>query len=142
MRKETDNVEETITQVGEYRVRHQDCVFTVMGTTYSWTELGSDQRFVEWMYGHWSRGFGGDDFNKYVMETLDKGAIQIFKYIKDNYDVGDSDEIAYTYIADKVMKSIAFGATWVQMLRYIDKEVSYYRRNPYRRAKNAHGDME
>lgn len=128
-----DNVDEAISWVGEYRARHQMCVYEILGTTYSWTELGSDQRLTEWLYGHWQRGFGGDDFLEYVKKTLKDGERDILQYIKSNYDVGESDDVVYTYIADKVMKSIAYGGTWMQMLRYIEKEVQYYRKNVYRK---------
>ena len=42
-----DEGDEAISWVGEYRGRHQMCVYEILGTTCSWTEQGSDQSTTE-----------------------------------------------------------------------------------------------
>lgn len=48
-------------------------------------------------------------------------------YIKDNYpvtEVEDAEEL-YSNIANKCAKTISYGGTWVQIERYISKQIKY-----------------
>lgn len=134
MSKSNEDIEmirNVVTKVGEYRLRNTICLFNIDGIIYTWTDLGSDQRFVEWRYGRWVLGYGGEDFEEYVMSTLENGRISIEDYIAENYTIPENcNGNTVTYLADKCLKTISCGGTWSQVQRFLDNKIRYLEENP------------
>lgn len=122
-------------KIGEFRNRHQNYFIKIDGVLYTWSELGSDVRFMEWLYGRYQLDNMGREycqpFEEEVMMALRGGAVMIRDWIMDNYELPDNcDERTWNYLADKCAKAISFGSTFPQIVRYLDGELEYLATHP------------
>jgi hypothetical protein len=119
--------------IGEFRQRHMYYFVLLDDTWYTWSDLGSDQRITEWLYGVYVRLNDGDDkdFDNWALGMLEVGAVLIKKYLASHYELPRGcTEKTWDYLANRCAKTIAFGATWPQVMSFIDKELDYATNHP------------
>lgn len=129
----TAELNSIIDRWGQCRRDHPDYMYKVSPTHYlTWTDIGGDIRHVYEKYGEWMivgtelqdkyRDF--DDFFWFdAQEHLVCIKDVILQRIEGEEEIVNKDGFA-NVLTSKVIKSIAYGATWPQMRIFIEKEVN------------------
>ena len=122
---------ETVTAIGEFRNRNVNYFIEIDNTLFTWSELGGDMRFAEWLYGKFMLYYDGEgSFYDYAISILDN-KIMIRDWLQNNYTLPENcEERTWTYLADKCVKSIGFGAPWIQVQRFVEKQLEYLENHP------------
>ena len=117
---------------GQCRRDHPGYMYRIGPNNYlTWTDIGSDIRYVREKYGEWMlcaelheeyKDF--DDFFWWdAEEHLTPIKSVILQRIEYEKEITNKEGFA-NVLTSKVMKSIAYGATWPQMRIFIEKEVN------------------
>lgn len=117
-----------IEKFGGFRQTNQDCIFDIGGQMRTWTEMGGDARVVFELYGKW---YSDDEiyseydcFEDYFWEVINDSVYGIKDWVRESLSIPikyDSDK-EYSRITDKVVKSVAYGSTFKQILAFIHNE--------------------
>ena len=116
---------------GMYRHDHPDYAYSLgRGHYLTWTDLGSDIRHVYEKYGEWMLSIELQkmykDFDDFLWTDAENHMVCIRDIILDRVESEEKilNKEAYANILSaKVVKSIAYGATWLQMESFIRKEI-------------------
>lgn len=124
----------------EFRAKNVEFVMKsgTNSTFRTWTEVGGNTRYIYEMYGRWhilksnpekkSVMNRYNSFEEFFWEETKANLVPIYSAVKDYIKWNVCTEGIYnmdgflSVMASKVAKSIAFGATWVQMETYMEKE--------------------
>ena len=116
---------------GMYRHDHPDYAYNLgRGHYLTWTDIGCDVRHVYEKYGEWMLNIELQkmykDFDDFLWSDTESHMVCIRDIILDYIDNEEKiiNKDAYANVLSaKVVKSIAYGATWPQMDSFIKKEV-------------------
>ena len=117
---------------GMYRHDHPGYVYSLgRGHYLTWSDIGGDIRHVYEKYGEWmlSRELQNKyrDFDDFFWSDAEDNMVPIKNIIllEVEGESGINNKEAFSNVlTSKVIKSIAYGATWQQMKIYIDKEIN------------------
>lgn len=117
-----------IEKFGGFRQTNQNCIFDIGGQMRTWTEMGGDARVVFELYGKW---YSDDEiyskyneFEDYFWDVINNSVFSIKDWVRESLVIPsryDSDK-EYSRITDKVVKSVAYGSTFKQILSFIHNE--------------------
>lgn len=116
---------------GMYRHDHPGYVYSMgRGHYLTWNDIGGDIRHVYEKYGEWMMSKELQSTFKDFDDFFWTDAEQHMESIRDiilltiEGEVGINNKEAFSNVlTSKVIKSIAYGATWQQMNTYINKEI-------------------
>lgn len=116
---------------GMYRRDHSTYVYSLGGGNYlTWTDMGGDIRHVYEKYGEWMLNIELQktyrDFDDFFWTDVEEHMVQIKDIILSRIEnvPGIFNKEAYANtLSAKIVKSVAFGATWLQMDTFIRKEI-------------------
>ncbi len=124
--------DEILQNWGAYRHDHPGYMYNLgRGHYLTWTDIGADIRHVYAKYGEWMLNIEIQktyrDFDDFFWTDAENHMVPIIDVImaRIEYEPKILNKEAYSKVlASKVIKSIAYGATWPQMNTFIEKEVS------------------
>lgn len=122
---------EIVERWGQCRRDHPEYMYMLDKNNYlTWTDIGSDIRHVYEKYGEWllSGSLQDEyiDFDDYFWMDAQNRLVSIKEIILCRIEYEDkifNKEGFANVLTSKVVKSIAYGATWPQMRTYINKEI-------------------
>lgn len=126
-----DEINSIIDRWGQCRREFIEFIYRVGPNAYlTWTEMGSDIRHVYEKYGEWMLNKELQDrfrdFDDFFWSDADNRLIPIMDVILHRIEFEDgiiNKEAFAKVLTSKVVKSIAYGATWPQMRIFINKEI-------------------
>ena len=124
--------QKTVSAIGEFRNRNVNCFVVIDNVLYTWSELGGDLRLAEWLYGRFCLYIDDDreSYYDYAMSILDN-VVPIKDWLQENYELPDTCEPkTWSYLADKCAKTIAFGAPFMQVKRFVEKTLKFLETHP------------
>ena len=116
---------------GQCRRDHPGFMYKIGPNNYlTWTDIGGDIRHVYEKYGEWMLGEELQetyrDFDDYFWVDAEKHLVSIKDVIMQRIEyeeyIVNKDGFA-NVMTSKVIKSVAYGATWPQMNIFIEKEI-------------------
>lgn len=122
---------EMIQKWGMYRHDHPDYAYCITKGHYlTWTDLGSDIRHIYEKYGQWMLNpelqDNYEDFDDFFWSDIENHMVCIkdiiLERIETEPEIINKNAFA-NVLSAKVIKSIAYGATWLQMESFIKKEI-------------------
>ena len=116
---------------GMYRHDHPGYVYSLgRGHYLTWNDIGADIRHIYEKYGEWMLSIELQktykDFDDFLWSDTEQHMVQIKDVImvRVEYEERITNKEGFSNVlASKVIKSIAYGATWPQMNSFIEKEV-------------------
>ena len=128
-----EEFQKAVSVIGEYRNRNSNCFVVIDDTYYTWSELGGDLRFAEWLYGKfvlYVMDTPSDSFEDYVCEVL-KNTVVIRDWLQENFELPSTcDNRTWNYLADKCAKTVSFGAPFIQVQRFVEKTLKFLETHP------------
>lgn len=116
---------------GMYRHDHPGYVYDLgRGHYLTWTDIGSDIRHIYEKYGEWMLSVELQktyrDFDDYLWSDTQECMVPIkdiiLREIECEPEIINKEGFA-NVLTSRVVKSIAYGATWLQMKSFIKKEI-------------------
>jgi len=117
---------------GMYRHDHPGYMYNLgRGHYLTWNDIGADIRHVYEKFGEWALSIELQktykDFDDFFWTDAENHMVQIkdviLSRIEYEPDIFNKDGFS-NVLASKVIKSIAYGATWPQMNTFIEKEIA------------------